>query len=410
MYVEYQNETLNGLEQCNVIARPQNSRPREEILFQTHLDTVAAGNFATWTNTQANPFNASIIDGKIYGLGVADTKLDFLCKLEALKQLKGKNLKVPYVLVGTYGAESGMSGAVKLVRKKMISSKKALIGEPTDLQIKCAGQGLAVVEICLPFSEEEREYRVQHDLLESSSSQSRMFAGKAAHSSRPQLGENAIVKMLDYLAQLPDGIAVMDLDGGINYNSVPSSAVLEIDLVGSFKSPIVPKLSHILKAAKQVESQFEDYRDKTTQLCPTMNIGMIRTFEDEVRVLGSCRLPPSVPEEIYQKWMAELGAACEEKGGSFRVKDYKRSFAVSKDSDFVRALSAISEEMSFEQSQDIVESATEASVFSRLGVECVTFGPGQGVGNSHAPNEWVSVSSLEKAIEFYKRAAERFCL
>lgn len=410
MHVEYQTETLNGLEQCNVIARPSSSRPPEEILFQTHLDTVQAGNFANWTQTQANPFNASIIDGKIYGLGVADTKLDFLCKLEALKGLKGKNLKLPYVLVGTYGAQSGMAGAVKLVRKKLISSRKALIGEPTDLQLKCAGQGLAVVEISVPFSNEERDYKLQHDLQESSSTQSKMFSGKAAHSSRPQLGENAIVKMLDYLAQLPEGIAVMDLDGGLNYNSVPSSAVLEFDLVGSFKEPIVPKLSAVLQSARRVESQFEVYKDSENGLSPTMNIGMIRTYEDEIRVLGSCRLPPSVPEEIYQKWMAELGEACSNVGAGFRVKDYKKSFAVAKNSSFVSELFKASKEMDLSPDQGLIESATEASVFSRLGVECVLFGPGLGVGNSHAPNEWVRVQDLEKATEFYRRVAERLCI
>src|SRR5690606_19347226 len=125
------------------------------------------------------------------------------------------------------------------------------------------------------FSDEERDYRLQHDLLESSSTQSKMFSGKAAHSARPQLGENAIVKMLDYLTQLPQGIAVMDLDGGISYNSVPSSAVLEIDLVATFKDPVVPKLFHVLNAAREVENKFKKFHaEESDNSRPTMNIGM----------------------------------------------------------------------------------------------------------------------------------------
>src|SRR5690606_21284698 len=130
----------------------------------------------------------------------------------------------------------------------------------------------------------EREYRIQHDLSETSSSQSKIFSGKAAHSSQPRFGENAIVKMLDYLTQLPEGIAVMDLDGGINYNSVPSTAVLEIDMVGGFEEPIVPKLSGVLKAARKFEQQFADYgSSRDLDYPPTVNVGVIRTFEDEVQ-------------------------------------------------------------------------------------------------------------------------------
>jgi succinyl-diaminopimelate desuccinylase len=166
----------------------------------------------------------------------------------------------------------------------------------------------------------------------------------------------------------------------------------------------------VLKAAREVESQFQSFKSGADLLAPTMNIGMIRTFEDQIRVLGSCRLPPSVPEEIYQNWMKQLGEACAQAGATFRVRDYKKSFAVSRDSEFVKGLLDISKEMDLDASLGMIESATEASVFSRLGMECVVFGPGVGVGNSHAPNERVKLESLEKAVAFYKRAVERFCL
>ena len=87
LQVELQYETHNGLRQANLIAR-RTSQPQEnEVLFQSHLDTVDPGHFSNWKKTQYNPFNASIQDGKIIGLGVADCKLDFLCKLEAIKSI-----------------------------------------------------------------------------------------------------------------------------------------------------------------------------------------------------------------------------------------------------------------------------------------------------------------------------------
>jgi len=54
--------------------------------------------------------------------------------------------------------------------------------------------------------------------------------------------------------------------------------------------------------------------------------------------------------------------------------------------------------------------ATEASVFSRWGVECVVWGPGLSVGNSHAPNESIKMQDLDQAVEFYRHFLEGFCL
>lgn len=408
-HVSYQSETLNGLEQANLIARPSADVPAEEFMLQTHLDTVEPGNFGRWTKTQSNPFNATIYGDELYGLGVADTKLDMLCKLFAAKEFLNHDLSLPIVLVGTYGAQSGMAGAVKLIRRKQVNAKKALVGEPTDLNIVHAGQGLAVVEISIPFSAEEMTYKSEHDLMESSSTQSKMFSGKAAHSSRPQLGENAIVKMLDYLVQLPSGLAVMDLDGGINFNSVPDSSVLEIDLVAGFKDPIVPKLAHVLERAKEVEAEFKQHSEDQMEV-PTMNIGMIRTFDDQVRVTGSCRMPHSVSEEEYQSWMGQLGEACTKVGGSFRVRDYKSAFHVKKSSEFLKGCMHELKPLSIGKDEPgVISTASEASVFARMGIECLVFGPGVSYGNSHAPNEVVKVSDLESATDFYKKCIKRFC-
>jgi len=411
LHVEYEHESQAGLEQTNVIIRPSREKPEDELLLETHLDTVDPGNYAHWTKTQANPFNASIIDNKIYGLGSADTKLDFLCKLEAIKNISDRKIKWPYVLVGTFGAQSGMTGAVRLVRRKLIRAKRALIGEPTGLGLAHAGPGMVVVEVSIPFSEQERAYRLRHDLEESASTQSKMFYGKAAHSSEPRLGDNAIVKMLDYLGQLPSSIAVMDMDGGVNYNSVPSSSVLEIDLVGGFQDPIVPKIHHILAAFRAVEDEFQKYPDPDFPLAAaTMNIGMIRTFEDQVRVTGSCRLPPSVPTGALTAWMDRLRIACEEKQSTFRVRDAKTSFYTTPESPWVRDLQGILVEMGLSSELKKLLVNTEASVFHRLGIECVVCGPGQSVGNSHQPNESINIDELEKATQFYQRVLERFCL
>ncbi len=412
LHVEMQRETSSGVDQCNVIARPRDTTPDREFLLQTHLDTVDAGHFSHWTKTQANPFNASIYNDVIYGLGTADVKLDFLCKLEAVKPLLGKELKLPFVLVGTFGgAESGMAGAVKLIRKKKIRPVMALIGEPSQMRLVNGGTGLAVVEITIPFSQEEIEYRRDHDLNESTSTQSRIFTGKAAHSSDPGAGQNAIMIMLEYLTQLPEGIAVMDLDGGHNNNSVPAHAILEIDTVAGFKNPILPKIARIYQSLLQLQEEMRGFSESGfSPSYPTMNIGRVRSDEDGVILSGSCRLPPSVTDAIYEGWMSKLATTVQEVGATFRVKDYKRGFTAEPQTEFVLGTQNVLREMGLNPELQKLAQTTEANVFHRMGAECLVWGPGQSVGNSHAPNECINIADLRQAAEFYSRLLERFCL
>jgi acetylornithine deacetylase/succinyl-diaminopimelate desuccinylase-like protein len=412
LHVELQQDFVGDIENVNVIARPQQERPALEFLMQTHLDTVDPGPFALWTQTECNPFDATIIDGKIYGLGTADVKLDYLCKLEALSSFgTGKTWKLPPVLVGTYGEEIGMQGALRLIRKNKIAAKMALIGEPSDLKLINAGKGFASVEIRIPFTAEEIAYRQEHNLKESTSTQSKLFIGKTAHSSMPHLGESAVVKMLDYIEQIPDSVTLMEIDGGVNYNSVPSHALLEIDIVSNTSKPIIGKIIGINGAIKSLDKEFLKFTDKDFfPPQPTLNIGLIRTYQDHVLLAGSCRLPPVISNETYEGWMAQLREVCESHDSQFRVTDYKKPFKTDGNSILVKGCRDELRSMGLMDTLTTQPSTNESSIFSRTGIECLCFGPGKREGNAHTPSEHVAVEDLHKAVDFYKRVIERFCL
>lgn len=411
LVVEEQEEIVGDLEQINVIARPTQDRPAAEFLLQNHLDTVDPGPFSLWTQTGSNPFDAHIIDGKIHGLGAADVKLDFLCKLWALSSFGQRQWKLHPVLVGTFGEETGMQGALKLIRKNKVAAKMALIGEPSDLQLITAAKGFASVEIRIPFSDEEVAYRQEHNLRESTSTQSKLFRGKAAHSSTPHLGESAIIKMLEYLMMLPDSVNVMEIDGGINFNTVPSHSFLEIDIDSSVKEPISRKLANIYRAIKSMELEFLSYRDNDFHpSTPTLNIGLIRTNEDDIQISGTCRIPPVITHEVYEKWMDELRIVCEKNGATFRVNDYKKPYRTEMNSILVKGCLDELRALGLSDKPITQSSTNEASIFSRIGVECVCFGPGKREDNVHTPQEHVAIADLEKAVEFYKKIIERFCL
>lgn len=412
LFVEEQEEVVGDLHQTNIIARPSEERPGAELLLQTHLDTVDPGPFSLWTETGANPFDAHIIDGKIYGLGAADVKLDFLCKLEALASIGNRQAwRLPPVLVGTFGEESGMQGALRLIRKNKVSARMALIGEPSDLKIINAAKGFASVEITVPFSEEEMQFRQEHNLRESTSTQSKLFHGRAAHSSTPHLGDSAITKMFESIVMLPDSVNIMEMDGGNNFNTVPSHAFLEIDMVSSVPNPIARKMANIYRAVKALELEFLDYKDNDFYpSTPTLNVGLVRTHEDGIQISGTCRIPPIITHDIYERWMDHLRRICETNQASFRINDYKKPFRTEANSILVKGCLDELRSLGLHDQPITQASTNEASIFSRIGIECVCFGPGKREGNVHTPQEHVAIADLEKAVQFYKKIIERFCL
>ena len=107
--------------------------------------------------------------------------------------------------------------------------------------------------------------------------------------------------------------------------------------------------------------------------------------------------------------MKKLEKAVLQVGATFRVKDYRKGFSIHPELPFVMESQAILKELGLSAGLEKITMVTEASVFSRLGMECLVWGPGLSVGNSHAPNESVNVNDLKTATEFYKRLMERFC-
>ncbi|MBC7466373.1 MAG: M20 family metallopeptidase [Bdellovibrio sp.] len=411
--VEVMNEVQNGIAQDNIIIRTEEFKPGDqEFLLQTHLDTVDPGHFALWKKNGFNPYDATIIDGAIYGVGTAEVKLDFLCKLEALKKMKGKKFNaLKPVLVGTFGEETGMQGALKLIRKNKINAKYALIGEPSNLNIIHAAKGFATVEIRIPLSPAEIEHKLRHDQLESTSTQSKIFSGKAAHSSLPHLGDNAIVKMFEYLQKMPDDMMIVEADGGIRFNTIPNQAIVELDFTTEGQSVTLRKMNKIYNVLKSVQQEMESIQD--TEFEPvhsTLSIGLVRTSDDSILLGGSCRILPNVTQEHYEKWMQDIKKVCDENQAQFNITDYKRPFRTADNSQLIKAAQSILTKLDLDPSCKSLASTNEASLFTRLNIECICFAAGARQDNVHTPEEHVKISDLEKSILFYEQMVERFCL
>lgn len=398
-------ESVNGVAQANVLIKP-NDNP-QKLLLQTHLDTTDPGSFALWTKTGFNPYQPSIRGDRIYGLGAADVKLDFLCKLFAMKRTSWNGLKHSAVLLGTFGEEERMRGAVKAVRERMVKAPLALIGEPTDLNVVHAGKGIAHMEILIPFNGPGEE---TWDDEVTGTTQSKIFQGKAAHSSSPELGENAVEKMFEYLKKLPEALEVINVDGGITFNTIPTQAALEFDLNAQKPDAKSKRLLRIYETIKKLEEQMKKFPSgEFDPPFPTINIGMIRTFQDHVKISGAVRWSSHISEEKYQSWMQELSSACQAEKSQFRILDVKKPFTTPKDSSFAQICLKEAQVLRADASLKTQPVTNEANVFSKFGIQCLVFGPGQRQNNTHTPEEHVVISDLNKAEDFYFNVIQQVC-
>jgi len=117
-------------------------RGKRVLLLNSHLDTVPPSD--SWT---LKPFEAKIINGKIHGLGAADTKGNLAAMMEVMVDLQrlGEKSNGKVIFVATKREETWGSGMEKLAKK--IKFDAAVIGEPTKLDICIAEKGILGMKV-----------------------------------------------------------------------------------------------------------------------------------------------------------------------------------------------------------------------------------------------------------------------
>ncbi|MDR3215915.1 MAG: Sapep family Mn(2+)-dependent dipeptidase [Clostridiaceae bacterium] len=166
-----------------------------------HLDTVPFGD--GWTK---NPYG-EIADGKLYGRGAVDDKGPMLAALFAAKSLLDEGLKPKRRLRFIFGCNEE-TGWACMRRYAETEEMPALAFSPdADFPVINAEKGVINMEITLPLNGAEisvtageRANVVPASCTAEVRGVKRVTTGVSAHGSRPQDGENAIVKMLAALA------------------------------------------------------------------------------------------------------------------------------------------------------------------------------------------------------------------
>jgi len=197
----------------NLVARAGSGKP--SVVFNAHADTVDVGDRAAW---RTDPFKATLIDGRVFGLGACNCKSAMAVHLWLARELARRGGPKRGEVVFTFVGDEENLGAGGLAQLRASGAVK-----PSTLVVAAQTRNRLVLE-------------------ERGVMWARVTArGKAAHAGAPHAGDSAILRMMKVIDALhgiksrrsPSGhestLSVGKIRGGENTNVVPDVCKIEVD-------------------------------------------------------------------------------------------------------------------------------------------------------------------------------------
>lgn len=200
-------------ENNNVYAINKHEDPSKPyLLLNSHHDTVHANSGYT-----RNPHDATIEDGKLYGLGSNDAGGALVCLLATFVYLyEQKDLAYNLVVAATAEEETSGPNGLNSLLKTLPPIDTAIVGEPTQMHLAVAEKGLVVFDATI--------------------------SGTASHAAHPN-DDNPIYKagkVIDWFKAFefdrvsdtlgPVKLTVTQISGGKQHNAVPADVKLVLDV------------------------------------------------------------------------------------------------------------------------------------------------------------------------------------
>lgn len=182
------------------------------VLLNSHHDTVPPAKGYT-----RDPYQASVVDGKLYGLGSNDAGGSLVSLLAAF--LYFYDAELPFNIIFAASAEEEISGknGIELLLKELPPITMGIVGEPTQMKLAVAEKGLLVIDC--------------------------HATGITGHAARDE-GSNALYKAVDDISRIRDYQfeKVSDLLGPVHmavtsvetenksHNMIPDSCSFVVDI------------------------------------------------------------------------------------------------------------------------------------------------------------------------------------
>jgi len=380
--VEEQVVIEKGVKFTNLLAFNQSLDAPQLLAMNTHLDTVEPGDPNQWTKTQNDPYRLTRMRDRVYGLGSADVKLDFLCKIWAARL--AKPWKRPFVLVGTYGEERGLVGVQELFKHRKFKPKYALVGEPSNLELIYAHKGHLIFTVSIPLSAKDK----------TAPAKTKNWKGVSAHSSTPDLGENALLKGLTDIFKR--GYGIRTIQAGTNFNKIPDFCQATLLAQQNETALTVFKFIQFLEDLKREFKARKDPRFSPSVSCLSLN--QAQTHESAIEFIFDVRTLPDVSHERLEKkirdGLTKLGISVVQVVSDASLRGQKSSR-------FLKEASLALKACGVKPILKTKATSTEAAIYQAHGAQAIVFGPGISVGNAHRPNEYNSLKQMEVATRFY---------
>jgi acetylornithine deacetylase/succinyl-diaminopimelate desuccinylase family protein len=332
----WQQEVLPG--RPNLIARLPGQRAGRRIILEAHADTASV------TGMTIPPFEPVIRDGRMYGRGSCDTKAGLAAMMHAVASLHstGHKPECEVWMVAAADEEYSFRGVSKLCEH--LKADAAIVAEPTELRPVIASKGVLRWKVCT--------------------------TGKAAHSSKPHLGVNAIVQMARVIQAFEKGAAA--LEG--NVHPLLGPATLNIGVIrGGVQVNFVPDHCEIEVDRRLLPGE------KATEVLAGYQTMLNRLHEDD-RAMRVCMEPPMLLDEALE---------------------------TPSDAMVARTAAEVLRNMGLPGELVGVPYGSDASKLSRHGVPSIIFGPGS-IDLAHAAVEYVECDHVIQAEEFYRGFLKRF--
>lgn len=313
----------------NVVATLSGNGDHPTVLLNAHVDVVPPGR--GWS---VDPFSGEEHDGRVWGRGAADTKGGLAAMMLAMKALAQVSDRGPVVLAAVVDEEGLQLGSRRLI-EMMASPNFVIVAEPTALVPTIAQRGQVFFEI--------------------------VASGRAAHSSVPETGVNAITAMCRIVLALEAAWQGM------------------------------PESSHPLLGG------------------PTINVGVIQGGEIAASVPDECRasfdfrfLPGQEPDHLVQTIRAIVDSVA---GPAVHTEIVTSAILSAYEIGGTNRLAVLAREVTSrvcgrDPGFGGLSGTCDASIFSAAGIETIILGPGR-LAQAHGPDEYVAIEEVSQAFEIY---------